>query len=227
MAEVGRIIQCGVYQPYTGSPEHTRSPADQDDAHEAEPVDEDDHVWVVPTHWKSLPMPDPPLPKHLDPQDPMATMRAIQKGLWLRIPAAERKLLADDRRKHPSKYCTGCSGTDGIVLWIGEGGRLIGQAPGVGWVHAFSCESDAKKACFIQQQYPDLKKCFSDLSTLAGRRGINSFDSRLRPADVDDVEVIIIGLVCKDISSCNSQMSSHLGGTKARNRNSRAIRGCV
>ena len=157
-------------------------------------------------------MADCPLPPHLDPTNPMATMKALQREIWSRLPAADTELLANHLKKHPTSFATACSGTDSISHWITEGCSFMGLDSSV-WSHAFSCEIDSAKVSYIQDQFPNLRKCFSDICSLSAHAAINVLDSHLKPEKVDDVGSIVTGLSCKDLSSLNPFMQFSLGGT--------------
>jgi len=97
---------------------------------------------------------------------------------------------------------TACSGTDSVVKVLEHLGRCSGWT----FTHSFSCESDANKQAWVQENFPGAPLIFQDICELRTGR---AFDILTREfCDVPAVDMFVAGFVCKSVSQENSHRAS-------------------
>ena len=92
-----------------------------------------------------------------------------------------------------------CSGTDSVIRVLEHLGRSSG------WVfkHMFSCECDAGKQAWLQENFPEVPLIFEDICELHTGRALNILTGE--ESDVPDVDLFVAGFVCKSASTENTQ----------------------
>ena len=75
----------------------------------------------------------------------------------------------------------------------------------------FSCESDVRKRKWITAHFPHLTRLYNDVHDVGRGRGLNTISGALEDVP-SDIDVVIVGFCCQDVSFDNpSRSSSALG----------------
>ena len=93
-----------------------------------------------------------------------------------------------------------CSGADSVITVLEHlGGRSSG------WVfkHTASCECDAAKQAWLQENFPEVPLIFEDICELHTGRALNILTGD--ESDVPDVDLFVAGFVCKSVYTENTQ----------------------
>jgi len=97
---------------------------------------------------------------------------------------------------------TMCSGTDAPVLVAKALERVLGSS-GFCFEHVFSAEQDAVKQEFLRGNFPDCKLLFQDVCQLGRRRAYDTISRSAQPVP-GELDVLLAGFSCKDLSMMNS-----------------------
>ena len=129
--------------------------------------------------------------------------------MWERLPADIRASAGAGAgsRLLPIRLATLCSGSDGPVVAF----RAACKCAGLEVEHVFSCESDVRKRKWITAHFPDLTRLYNDVHDVGRGRGLNTISGVLEDVP-SDIDVVIVGFCCQDVSFDNpSRSSSALG----------------
>ena len=104
----------------------------------------------------------------------------------------------------PLSMGTACSGTDGIIKWLGkfnDAMRSLGLLPLAAcfFYFAFACESDSETIKFHTDQFGTSQPLFTDIGQLSNGSGAWEHHSAAAML-VPWVALLITGFSCKDVS---------------------------
>ncbi|CAE7458520.1 ZMET5 [Symbiodinium microadriaticum] len=108
------------------------------------------------------------------------------------------------RRRKVLRVGTMCSGTDAPVLVARALERALRpHGSELSFQHAFSVEYDVKKQEFLKANFPECPLLFKDCVQMGRKRAWEVLSEKPQPVP-DDVDILVAGFSCKDLSLMNS-----------------------
>jgi len=107
-------------------------------------------------------------------------------------------------RRKTLRIGTMCSGTDAPVLVARAMQRVLGDlSSGITFEHVFSAEQEPSKQEFLRANFPDCKRIFQDVCQMGRLRAYETVSRSPQPVP-GDLDVLLAGFSCKDLSMMNS-----------------------